>query len=118
MPGEALGQEVDLPGRELVRQVFQLVADAQVDVVHLDLGAAAEGDPGGGVRHAVTQLDGARPVGRGRRGVREAGRTRGQVGQLLGLRPGRVPLDVAVAGFAVCVHGPALENIYERVGVT
>lgn len=41
-----------------------------------------------------------------------------QVGQLFGERPGCAALDVPIAGFAVCVHGTALENIYERVGVT
>lgn len=51
-------------------------------------------------------------------GGQEAGRALAQVGQLFGERPGCVALDVPIAGFAVCVHGTALENIYERVGVT
>ena len=73
-PGEAVGEEGDLPVGELLGQVLQLVADVQVDVVQLDLDEPPEGHAGRGVRDAVAQLDRAGPVGGHRARGLEAGR--------------------------------------------
>ncbi|CAO0831671.1 hypothetical protein SMICM17S_10609 [Streptomyces microflavus] len=116
--GEAVGEEDDLPLREPLRQVLQLVADVQVDVVDLQLDQPAERDPGRGVRHAVAQGDRTGPVGRFGRHRVEAARARLEVGQLLGQGARGAGGDVGVPGFAARVHRETPENISERVGVT
>ncbi|GAA3068890.1 hypothetical protein GCM10020000_61670 [Streptomyces olivoverticillatus] len=114
---EAVREELDLAGGEFGREVLQLVADAQVDVVELDLDQAAEGDAGGAVGDAVAQGDRAGPVGRGGGHLQEVAPGLAHVGELDVQGAGRVALDVRVADLGARVHGAALQDVHEGVRV-
>jgi len=117
VPRKASRQEIDLPLRELRRQILQLVPDAEIHVVQLHLDPPAERHPGRRVGDPVAQLHRARPVRRHRSRLLEAGRAVAQVGELDVEGARGVPLDVDVAGLPGRIHGTALEDVHERVRV-
>ena len=116
--GEALGEEGDLPVGELLGQILQLVADAQVDMVQLDLDERRKGTRAAAsvmpLRSSTVRLQSA---GTAPAAWKRAAVSRTSASWAASGRGASRSMSASRASPLTYIGRPC-ENIYERVGVT